>query len=67
MAEPPDHASYVPQAAKALGLPIEPRDLPDVIGAFAVLMRAAGQVMTADLPEDLVGAAVFRPGEGEAQ
>jgi hypothetical protein len=67
MAEPPDPASYVPQAAKAVGLRIAPNDLPVVIGAFAVLMRVAAQVMALDLTEDLVAAAVFRPGEEEAQ
>jgi len=63
MAEPFDPALYVPQAAAALGLPLPPEDLGDVISAFAVLARVAGPVMAFPLPEDLIAAAVFVPGE----
>jgi len=52
MAEPFDPALYVPQAAAALGLPLAPEDLGDVISAFAVLARVAGPVMAFPLPED---------------
>ncbi len=67
MAEPLDPAAYVPEAAKAVGLTIAPQDLGDVIGAFAVLARAAGQLMATPLPESLVAASVFTPDEGEAR
>jgi hypothetical protein len=63
VAEPFDPALYVPQAAAALGLPLAPGDLGDVIGAFAVLARVAGPVMAFPLPEELIAAAVFVPGE----
>ena len=63
MAEPFDPALYVPQAAAALGLPLAPQDLGDVISAFAVLARVAGSVMAFPLPEELIAAAVFIPGE----
>ena len=63
MAEPFDPALYVPQAAAALGLPLAPEDLGDVIGAFAVLARVAFPVMAFPLPEELIAAAVFVPGE----
>jgi hypothetical protein len=64
VAEPFDPALYVPQAAAALGLRIAAEDLGDVIGAFAVLARVAGPVMAFPLPEELIAAAVFVPGEG---
>jgi hypothetical protein len=64
VAEPFDPALYVPQAAAALGLPLAPEDLGDVIGAFAVLARVAGPVMAFPLPEELIAAAVFVPGQG---
>ena len=64
MAEPFDPALYVPQAAAALGLPLAPEDLGDVIGAFAVLARVAGPVMSFPLPEELIAAGVFVPDEG---
>ena len=64
MAEPFDPALYVPQAAAALGLPLAPEDLGDVIGAFAVLARVAGPVMAFPLPEELIAAGVFVPGQG---
>jgi Protein of unknown function (DUF4089) len=63
MAEPFDPARYVPLAAAALGLPLAPEDLGDVIGAFAVLARVAQPVMSFPLQEDLVAAAVFFPGD----
>jgi hypothetical protein len=63
MVEPFDPALYVPQAAAALGLPLAPEDLGDVISAFAVLARVAEPVMAFPLPEDLIAAAVFVPGE----
>jgi hypothetical protein len=63
VAEPFDPALYVPQAAAALGLPLAPEDLGDVIGAFAVLARVALPVMAFPLPEELIAAAVFVPGE----
>jgi hypothetical protein len=63
VAEPFDPALYVPQAAAALGLPLAPEDLGDVINAFAVLARVAGPVMAFPLPEELIAAAVFAPGE----
>jgi len=58
-----DPARYVPPAAAALGLPLAPEDQSDVIGAFAVLARVAGPVMAFALPEELIAAAVFVPGE----
>ena len=61
MAEPFDPARYVPLAAAALGLPLAPEDLSDVIAAFAVLAQVAGPVMAFALPEDLIAAAVFVP------
>jgi hypothetical protein len=63
MAEPFEPARYVPQAAAALGLPLAPDDLNDVIGAFAILAKVAGPVMAFRLPEELIAAAVFVPGE----
>jgi hypothetical protein len=63
VAEPFDPALYVPQAAAALGLPLAPEDLGDVIGAFAVLARVVLPVMAFPLPEELIAAAVFVPGE----
>ena len=63
MAEPFDPALYLPQAAAALRLPLAPEDLGDVISAFAVLARVAGPVMAFPLPEELIAAAVFIPGE----
>ncbi|MFZ3359303.1 MAG: DUF4089 domain-containing protein [Xanthobacteraceae bacterium] len=62
MDEPFDPARYVPPAAAALGLPLSPEDLSDVIGAFAVLALVAGPVMAFALPEELIAAAVFVPG-----
>ena len=44
-----DPARYVPEAASAVGLTIAPGDLGDVIGAFAVLARAAAVVMAVRL------------------
>jgi len=64
VAEPFNAALYVPQAAAVLRLPIAAEDLGDVIGAFAVLARVAGPVMAFPLPEELIAAAVFVPGEG---
>lgn len=62
MTEPFDPARYVPPAAAALGLPLAPEDLSDVIGAFAVLAQVARPVMAFALPEELIAAAVFVPG-----
>jgi hypothetical protein len=59
MADPFDPDAYVPQAAAALGLPIAPSDLGDVIGSFAVLARVADVVMGFPLPEELIGGAIF--------
>jgi len=64
MSEPLDPASYVPLAAAAVGLRLEPQDLDGVTGAFAVLLRVAGPLMTFALPEDLIAAAVFPPEDG---
>jgi 1-carboxybiuret hydrolase subunit AtzG-like len=61
MADPFEPARYVPLAAAALGLPIAPDDLGDVIGAFAILARVAGPVMAFALPEETIAAAVFVP------
>jgi hypothetical protein len=66
MAEPFDPARYVPLAAAAVGLPLAPEELGDVIGAFAVLARVALPVMAFPLPEDIVAAAVFVPDDGKA-
>ena len=66
MAEPFDPAQFVPLAAAAVGLPLAPEDLEDVVAAFAVLARVAGPVMAFPIPEDLVAAAVFNPGETSA-
>jgi hypothetical protein len=63
MAEPFDPAKFVPMAATAVGLPIAPEDLGAVIGAFSVLARVAAPVMAFPLPEEMVAAAVFVPGE----
>jgi len=63
VADPFDPSLYVPQAAAALGLPLAPEDLGDVISAFAVLARVAGPVMAFPLAEELIAAAVFVPGE----
>jgi Protein of unknown function (DUF4089) len=67
MAETFDPALYVTQAAAALGLPLAPEDLGDVINAFAVLARVAGPVLAFPLPEELIAAAVFVPGEGKRE
>jgi hypothetical protein len=67
MADALSPGRYVPEAASAVGLTIAPGDLSDVIGAFAVLARAAAVVMAVDLPEEVVAAAVFAPGEGGAR
>ena len=66
MTEPIDPAQYVPRAAAAVGLPLAPEDLDDVIDAFAVLARVAGVVMAFPLPEAIVAAAVFTPDDGSA-
>jgi hypothetical protein len=66
MAEPFDPQVYVPLAAAALGLPIAPSDLGDVIGAFAILARVAGVVMAFPLPEETIAAAVFTAETGDA-
>ena len=63
MAEPFDPALYVPQAAAALGLPLAPEDIGDVISAFAVLARVAGPIMAFPLPEELIAAGLFVPSE----
>ena len=57
---------YVPVAAAAIGLPLPPEDLGDVIGAFAVLARVAAPLMAFALSEEIVAAAVFTPDEGSA-
>jgi hypothetical protein len=67
MADALSPGRYVPEAASAVGLTIAPGDLSEVIGAFAVLARAAAVVMAVDLPEEVVAAAVFTPGEREAR
>lgn len=64
MVEPVDPARFVPLAAAAVGLPIAPEDLGDVIRAFAVLARVAGPVMAFPLPEELIAAATFLPDDG---
>ena len=66
MADAVDPAEFVPPAAAVVGLPIAPDDLADVIGAFAVLARAAGLVMTFPLSEEIVAAALFTPDDGAA-
>ena len=65
MANPFDPAAFVPQAAAAVGLPIAPSDLGEVIGAFAVLARVAGMVMAFPLPEEMIAGAVFTADKGE--
>lgn len=64
MADPFDPARYVPLAAAAIGLPLAPEDVGDVIGAFAILARVAAPVMAFPLPEELVAAAIFTPDDG---
>lgn len=64
MAEPFDPAKYVPLAAAAMGLPLAPEDLGDVIGAFSVLARVARPVMDFQLSEDVVAAPVFTLDDG---
>jgi Protein of unknown function (DUF4089) len=66
MADPFDQEAYVPQAAAALGLPIAPTDLGDVVAAFAMLARVAGVVMAFPLPEETVAGAVFTAEKGDA-
>jgi hypothetical protein len=66
MAESVDPAQYAPMAAAAVGLPIAPEDLGDIIGAFAVLARVAAVVMAFPVPEEIVAAAVFTPDDGSA-
>jgi 1-carboxybiuret hydrolase subunit AtzG-like protein len=66
MAEVIDPTQYVTRAAAAVGLPLAPEDLDDVIGAFVVLARVAGVVMAFPLPEELVASAVFTPDDGSA-
>jgi Protein of unknown function (DUF4089) len=66
MADPFDPARYVPMAASALGLPLAEEDMPEVIGAFAVLARVANVVMSFPLPEEVIAAAVFSPDDGKA-
>jgi len=66
MADPLDPARYVPLAAAAVGLPLAPDELGNVIGAFAVLARVAAPVMAFPLPEEIVAAAVFTPDDGAA-
>jgi hypothetical protein len=61
---PFDAAAYVPVAASALGLPLADEDMGDVIAAFTVLARVANVVMSFPLPEEVIAAAVFKPGEG---
>jgi len=67
MANPFDPARYVPVAASALGLPLAEEDAGDVIGAFAVLARAADVVMSFPLPEEVISAAVFSADEGSSK
>ena len=64
MSEPFDPQRYAPLAATAVGLPLAPEDLPDVIGALSVLARVAGAVMAFQLSEDVVAAAIFTPDDG---
>ena len=66
MADSVDPAEFVPRAAAAVGLPLAPEDLADVIGAFAVLARVAGVVMAFPLSEEIVAAALFTPDDGTA-
>lgn len=66
MADAVDPAEFVPLAAAVMGLPIAPDDVADVIGAFAVLARAAGLVTTFPLSEEIVAAALFTPDDGAA-
>lgn len=65
MTEPFDSATYIAQAAAALGLPLASDDKDDVVAAFAVLAKVAAPVMAYPLPEDLIAAAVFVPGQGD--
>ena len=66
MVDSVDPAEFVPRAAAAVGLPLAPEDLADVIGAFAVLARVAGVVMAFPLSEEIVAAALFTPDDGTA-
>jgi len=63
VAEPSDPAQFVPLAAAAVGLRLAPEDLEDVFAAFAVLARVAGPLMSFPIPEDVVAAAIFNPGD----
>ena len=63
MAEPFDPALYAPLAAAAIGLSLPPEDVVDLVGALAVLAHVAGAVMAFPLPEDVVAAAIFTPGD----
>jgi Protein of unknown function (DUF4089) len=64
MADPVDPAEFVPRAAAAVGLPLSPEDLADVIGSFAVLARVGQVLMAFPLSEEIVAAAVFTPADG---
>ena len=66
MVDSVDPAEFVPRAAAAVGLPLSPEDLADVIGAFAVLARVAGVVMAFPLSEEIIAAALFTPDDGTA-
>jgi hypothetical protein len=66
VAEPFDPARYVPVAAAAVGLPLAPGELDEVVAAFAVLALVARPVMAFALPEELIAAAVFAPDDVSA-
>jgi Protein of unknown function (DUF4089) len=67
MADPLDPARYVPEAAALVGLTIAPGDVGEVTQAFAVLARAAAQLMALDVPEEMIAAALFTPNDGAAR
>lgn len=59
MADAPDLAGFVKEAAATLGLAIADQDFDAVLSAFGVIARVAAPVMGFPLPEDVIAASVF--------
>jgi Protein of unknown function (DUF4089) len=67
---PNDHAAYVEQMARQLGIVLPPDELAKVAGYFANLARAASQLKEAEsseLDEFTIAAGVYRATDGGAQ
>jgi hypothetical protein len=56
-------AQFVRETAAVTGLAIAPEDFADVVTQFAALARVAEPLMKFGLPENVIAAAVFVPGE----